>query len=124
MCKQDATAETPGTSSAPEEQSEVPRQGGETIDFFAVGEHDYAVIELSAGSRQQLFASLTQAETDVAKWLAKGKTNREIAGLRQTTERTVINQVSSIFCKLEVGSRAEFGRALHRKPSNTGGEED
>lgn len=83
------------------------------VEHFALGEHEYAVIELPPDRAEELFAELSNAESDVARLLASGKTNREIAERRRTAERTVVNQVSAIFRKLEVGSRAEFVRLIH-----------
>ena len=51
---------------------------------------------------------LTSAERDVAARALGGLTNREIAVARGSSERTVANQLSSIFRKLGIGSRAEL----------------
>src|SRR5258706_9791616 len=53
-------------------------------------------------------ASLTPAERDVAFRALAGASNREIALGRGSAERTVANQLSSIFTKLGIGSRAEL----------------
>ena len=52
--------------------------------------------------------SLTSAERDVALRALAGASNREIAVARGSSERTVANQLSSIFKKLGIGSRAEL----------------
>lgn len=57
---------------------------------------------------------LTQAERDVAMLIAQGLTNAEIAARRGSAERTVANQVASIYEKTGVGSRAELTLAMTR----------
>jgi pimeloyl-ACP methyl ester carboxylesterase/DNA-binding CsgD family transcriptional regulator len=51
--------------------------------------------------------ALTQAERDVLRLVAQGLDNRAIAQQLQKSEKTVRNQVSSIFDKLGVRTRAE-----------------
>jgi DNA-binding CsgD family transcriptional regulator len=50
---------------------------------------------------------LTPAETQVLGLLARGLPNTEIAGRLGKSEKTVRNQVSSVFSKLRVRTRAE-----------------
>lgn len=111
--------------SGSEQSAQTTRTASEgvSIDHFTVGDREYAVIEVPAGRRKELFARLTTAEAEVAGYMIRGKGNSEIASLRQTTERTVINQVSSIFEKLGVGSRAELARAIHVKTASSSDEE-
>jgi DNA-binding NarL/FixJ family response regulator len=52
--------------------------------------------------------SLTRAEHEVAHALLGGRSNAAIARLRGSSERTVANQVASIFRKLGVHSRTEL----------------
>jgi len=52
-------------------------------------------------------AALTLAERDVLRLVAQGLDNRAIARQLQKSEKTVRNQVSSIFDKLGVRTRAE-----------------
>lgn len=51
---------------------------------------------------------LTQSEQDVVIGLLKGLSFREIAELRQTREKTVRQQASSVYRKAGVGSRNEL----------------
>ena len=51
---------------------------------------------------------LTPSESEVARAVCQGLSNREIAQLRETSVRTVANQLASIYEKLEVNSRAEL----------------
>ncbi|HEY1953967.1 MAG TPA: helix-turn-helix transcriptional regulator, partial [Polyangiaceae bacterium] len=56
--------------------------------------------------------SLTRAERAVARRVARGESNAEIARARGSSPRTVANQVAQIFRKLGVASRAELGARL------------
>ncbi|CAM4023166.1 response regulator transcription factor [Nocardiopsis rhodophaea] len=49
---------------------------------------------------------LTQREAEILNLIAKGLTNRQIAGQLFLTEKTVKNHVNRIFAKLQVTSRA------------------
>lgn len=51
---------------------------------------------------------LTQAEKEVATEIAKGLSNKEIADLRFTSEKTVKLHVTNIYQKMQVRSRAQF----------------
>lgn len=57
-----------------------------------------------------LFAdtSLTKAEAEVAELAIEGKSNAEIAAARDTSVRTVANQMAAILRKLGLGSRREL----------------
>jgi DNA-binding CsgD family transcriptional regulator len=52
------------------------------------------------------FAALTPRETEVLSWLAKGKTNRDIADILGMSHRTVNKHLEHIFEKLGVETRA------------------
>lgn len=52
--------------------------------------------------------SMTKAEKEVALLLLKGFSNKEIADLRETSEKTVTQQVSSVYLKSGLRSRSEF----------------
>lgn len=51
---------------------------------------------------------LTEAEREVLRRILRGESNAEIAAARQTSLRTVANQVGAIFRKLGVSSRGEL----------------
>ncbi|MFO0684403.1 MAG: helix-turn-helix transcriptional regulator [Sandaracinus sp.] len=53
-------------------------------------------------------AALSAAEREVAAAILRGLSNAEIARERGVAVRTVANQVSALFRKLGVGSRAEL----------------
>lgn len=57
---------------------------------------------------------VTTSERAVMDQLLGGASNRQIAVLRGTSERTVANQVSSIFRKLGVSSRLDLAVAAAR----------
>jgi DNA-binding CsgD family transcriptional regulator len=56
--------------------------------------------------------SLTRAEREVALAAGMGASNREIARVRRTSERTVANQLAAIYRKLSIASRAELAAVL------------
>ena len=51
-------------------------------------------------------AALTPRETEVLSWLAKGKTNRDIADILGLSHRTVNKHLEHVFAKLGVETRA------------------
>lgn len=53
-------------------------------------------------------APLTPAERDIVRRILRGESNRSIAMSRGTAERTVANQVASIYQKLGLASRSEL----------------
>ena len=61
-------------------------------------------------------ANLTVAERDVVVHLIAGSTNRDIARRRGSSERTIANQLQSIFRKLGARSRGELAARLHSAP--------
>jgi DNA-binding NarL/FixJ family response regulator len=65
--------------------------------------------------------SLTEAECGVAYALLAGQSNAEIAAARQTSVSTIVTQVSSIFRKLRVRSRAEAIVAVCRLNAGSNG---
>jgi DNA-binding CsgD family transcriptional regulator len=48
------------------------------------------------------------AEFEVARLLVEGKSHLEIAGIRGTSQRTVANQLSSVFRRLDVSGRLDL----------------
>ncbi|MCA9631916.1 MAG: helix-turn-helix transcriptional regulator [Myxococcales bacterium] len=60
-------------------------------------------------------AKLTAAENEVTELVAQGLTNAQIAERRQASERTVANQLQSVFRKLGVSSRSELIVKLGRE---------
>ena len=68
---------------------------------------EYIVISM-ASSDSTVGDRLTAAERDVLEALIRGCSNLEIARERGRSPRTIANQVSSIFRKFQVVSRAEL----------------
>lgn len=87
------------------------REDGPRISYLEMGGERLAVLSLPLASSADLSA-LTAAERDVAERASAGASNRAIARARGTSERTVANQLASIFDKLGVGSRAELAAKL------------
>jgi DNA-binding CsgD family transcriptional regulator len=79
-------------------------------DLFRVrmGDRDFAVVSFPIPAASPALAPLSAAEADVLELILAGGSNREIAGARCTSERTVANQVASLFRKLGVSSRSEL----------------
>lgn len=67
----------------------------------------FAVIEVPTTSAIDQ-SKLSPTERKVVVLLLAGKSSREIAMERAVAERTIINQVSSIYRKLRVSGRAEL----------------
>ncbi|TXD35304.1 helix-turn-helix transcriptional regulator [Lujinxingia vulgaris] len=57
-------------------------------------------------------AQLTEAERDVARQVYEGLSNEDIAARRETSSRTVANQLRAIYTKLGLNSREELVRRL------------
>ncbi len=57
--------------------------------------------------QRQISNKLSPKELDILQMVSVGKTNKEIAGVLQITDKTVRNYVSSIFKKLNVSNRTE-----------------
>ncbi len=57
-------------------------------------------------------AGLTDAELTVARLVALGRSNAEIARLRARSVRTIANQVAAILRKLGVTSRVEIAARI------------
>jgi DNA-binding CsgD family transcriptional regulator len=62
---------------------------------------------------------LSAAELEVLEWVAKGKSNWEIAKILGRAEGTVKNQVSSILARLRLTARADAGQWYRRRTSHT-----
>jgi DNA-binding NarL/FixJ family response regulator len=77
------------------------------VGFVELDGQQFAVIEVRTTSALPV-AKLTRTEQQVLALLLTGKASIEIATARSVAERTVINQISSIYRKLEVSGRAEL----------------
>ena len=97
--------------------------GAELAAFFAPAGLRRKMAEVQIAGEPWLLASapladpdrlalLTPAEQEVALLLLAGSTNADIARRRGSAERTVANQVASIFGKLRARSRSELAACL------------
>jgi DNA-binding NarL/FixJ family response regulator len=78
-----------------------------------VGSEPIVVVSLPAlNLSHEALTELTAAEREVALEALAGLSNAEIAARRQRSPRTVANQLSSIYRKLLVASRAELAARL------------
>jgi len=79
---------------------------------------EYAETELrAAGARPRRVVlrgldSLTASERRIAEHASQGLSNREIAQMLFVTARTVEGHLTSVFRKLQIGSRDELAAAL------------
>jgi DNA-binding NarL/FixJ family response regulator len=80
--------------------------GGQTIFSPGLGPH---VLQLLSGAQRPLlpFSDLTPREHDILELVAQGLTNQAIAEKLFIGAKTVRNQVSTIYSKLQVSGRAE-----------------
>ena len=90
--------------------------------FQALGESiwtERADTELNRlGGRTPAGQSLTGAEQQVADLVAKGYSNREVADLLYVTIRTVEANLTRIYAKLGIRSRAQLIALRHGPPEN------
>ncbi len=63
-------------------------------------------------------AALTIAELDVARQVAAGASNTEVASERGSRARTVANQLASVYSKLGINSRFELAAMLGSRRLN------
>jgi DNA-binding NarL/FixJ family response regulator len=105
------------------------RSLAELAAFFAQGGLRCKLAEVAVAGEELLLgayplvnerrvASLTAAEREIVVHLISGSTNRDIAQRRGSSERTVANQLQSIFRKLGARSRAELAASLHVLPTS------
>ncbi len=76
------------------------------VTLLRVGDEELVVLTMPVLATHTL--ELSGAERHVLALILEGKSNASIAGVRGTAVRTVANQVTSIFRKLGVASRAEL----------------
>lgn len=88
------------------------REDPPRVSYLELNGETLAVLSIPLGTTD--VSSLTPSERDVALRASGGESNRQIARGRGTSERTVANQLASIFAKLGVGSRAELAARLQR----------
>jgi len=83
------------------------------IEAVAAGEAIFGTglarraLQVLSSPPEPTFAQLTRREREVLELIASGLSNRAIAGKLGLSTNTISNHISSIFGKLQVGSRAE-----------------
>lgn len=92
--------------------------GGMALELGPVGEPGPATVlslrAASAEARPALAPSLTAREAEVLLWVARGKTNRDIAEILGMSPRTVNKHLEHIFAKLGVETRTAAAAAARR----------
>jgi len=111
-----STAPSPVDEEQPQVVSLPPPPGlrSSTVDL---GGDQYLVLSFPTPV-WSLPGCLSAAEREVALALLRGETNETIASVRNTSVRTVANQVASIFAKLGVNSRIELAYAVDRSSAD------
>lgn len=84
---------------------------GVRVTRLDLGSDQFLVLSVKTDPGASL-STLTPAEREVVRDLLQGSSNAEIATSRQTSERTVANQIAAVFRKLSVSSRGELAALL------------
>jgi len=79
---------------------------GRRVHHFTHLDGDYLAVSVAIEARP---LPLTPAELAVARLVARGLDNAEIARHRQRSVRTIANQVAAIMRKLALSRRAQLG---------------
>ncbi len=91
--------------------SEKAAGGGVRVSEMRLGDLELVVVSTPI-AESDVLGRLSPAEREVALLASAGCPSREIAERRGTSERTVANQLASIFKKLGMSSRTELARAV------------
>ena len=92
-----------------------PPDGLERLDVELSGEH-YVVLS-HPSLPQTALLGLSDVESTIARAVAAGQTNEEVATGRGRSVFTVQNQLARIYKKLGISSRAELAALLARRGS-------
>jgi HD-GYP domain-containing protein (c-di-GMP phosphodiesterase class II) len=84
----------------------LEEEAGTGLDADAVGCVLAAAGRRPPPSRERLPAALTHREAEVLRLIARGRTNREVAGLLVVSPKTVGRHVENLYRKIGVSSRA------------------
>ena len=90
-------------------------------DLGAATWTERARAELSRIGGRRREEGLTAAERRVAKLVAEGRTNREVAAALFLGERTVETHLTHVYAKLGIRSRAELARVYEATEQSSGG---
>lgn len=86
---------------------------GLRVRYLVIDGVRYAVFSFPLPSFDEM--SLTATERDVVIGVCRGLSNVELAMIRNVSPRTIANQLSSIYRKLSIVSRAELLELLVRR---------
>lgn len=86
---------------------DLPPPPGLCSSTVDLGGDEYLVLSFPVPA-WSLPGDLSTAERDIALAILKGASNETIAQERDTSVRTVANQIAAIFAKLDVSSRIEL----------------
>jgi DNA-binding NarL/FixJ family response regulator len=89
---------------------EKARRGRAQIAEVKIGSETLLSIRCPIAPRPEMEVRLSNAETNVAWLISDGESNREIAFSRGTADRTVANQVASLFAKLDLSRRFDVAQ--------------
>jgi DNA-binding NarL/FixJ family response regulator len=88
---------------------------GELMWLLGVAEAERATGTAPPTASRLATASLTPRETEVLSWIAKGKTNRDVAEILGMSPRTVNKHLEHVFEKLGVETRAAAAALASRE---------
>ena len=90
--------------------------GDEQVRAWQVSDdsEEFVVVSLPIRGGQWQWP-LTEAERNIVDQILEGGSNKEIAERRGTSARTVANQISGIYQKLGITSRAELAALVVRE---------
>ena len=108
------------TRDSMESQAISLRQRNETLEteVRALHEKQGCAADENDGpesARPAAFACLTEREYEVARLVAEGMDNREIAGAAYLSEGTVRNNISSILSKMNLRNRTQIAVAFYKE---------
>jgi DNA-binding NarL/FixJ family response regulator len=100
-------SERPPVPSDASENASASAEEGTQVTAFMIDGTEFALMSYPLGCSAWR-EKLSTAELQVAEQVVLGRSNAEIADVRGTSVNTVTNQISTIFTKLGVSSRAEL----------------
>ncbi len=86
--------------------------GHHKLAVLTEGDDTYVSARFEVPSRPAVESLMSVAETHVAWLVCDGLSNREIAEVRGSAERTVANQVGALFRKLQIARRTDLALIL------------
>jgi DNA-binding response OmpR family regulator/DNA-binding CsgD family transcriptional regulator len=114
----------PGTGVQPGSDFDFSQDGAQTrISFLGETDRGEILLRIADASAQDPLAmiklryGLTQREAEVLSWIARGKSNRDIAAILSLSPRTVDKHLEIIFNKLQVENRTAAAALILRADS-------